>query len=401
MGIFTSSSRTFYENLSDDEINIDLDAVEDNIDGNNSNEDEIEYANDTTGLDPYTSDSADGIVEVEEIEEAYRIMYEGEVNYNRIMEAIGLHELHESTRNREVLYEAVNIKEMFTKFKNWFVGFIKKIQSVIKRWIANIDAQFRTTKSFLSKYESTIKEGEKLSRGDKKVEFDGYHFTGSLEEFKDSIDPTRAAPLDEIKSHLTLNNLEHEDWENKVGYFNATEKEEAADEIRAKLLKQNGKVSSSDFRKEAFKKYHGGDDKKTKVTMSAADCIASLKDPKKYKDNAKKAYADIAKSVKSTISNLNSYEKKLANEFKDNATAKDRAVRVVTQYIDLERSAKTYSHIALQSYLQALRHRTSQARKFANAYVRLVNSDKNKGFRKSDSSSSVKESGFLSGVEFI
>ena len=129
-------------------------------------------------VDQSSQDELDGQDLAEDpVNECMIAIYESEHNWNQIMQAIGTKELLEAFKGREMVMEAVDVKGFFTSVKNFFVKMWKKFTAIVKNWIDNAMAAFRTNKSFMTKYGSKLQAGKEAYEKDKTNKaFKGYNF---------------------------------------------------------------------------------------------------------------------------------------------------------------------------------------------------------------------------------
>lgn len=131
-----------------DDVGVDLDAIEDNImgdDGIEAHRDEIEDA--ATGLigDP--------------VEEASMIMYESEYNFNQLMQAIGVTELREACAGRDFFLEGENKKSFFQNCKETLKKMFEKITETFHNVLNWFKETFNYRKKFFESNEQLIRSG--------------------------------------------------------------------------------------------------------------------------------------------------------------------------------------------------------------------------------------------------
>lgn len=135
-----------------DDVGVDLDAIENNImgdDGIEAHRDEVEDA--ATGLigDP--------------VEEASMIMYESEYNFNQLMQAIGVTELREACAGRDFFLEAENKKSFFQSCKETLKKMFEKITEVFHKVLNWFKETFNYRKKFFESNEQLIRSGFAMS----------------------------------------------------------------------------------------------------------------------------------------------------------------------------------------------------------------------------------------------
>ena len=105
-------------------------------------------------------------------EAALNIVVEGEENYNRIVQAVGIDEYNYFEENGvEMVYEAADIKGFFGKIKAFFVNLLQKIKGLIKKFISLFDSYTKSDKDFVNKYRRHL-----VSVNMKNFEYKGYKF---------------------------------------------------------------------------------------------------------------------------------------------------------------------------------------------------------------------------------
>ncbi len=153
------------EAAADPETQEDVNAAEvvDNIEAN--------VADEILGMEP--DQVADVTVEVPEdkqvdiaidpvsdpVSECYAIMFEEEYNYNSIMQAIGMYELSEAARGRDVIFEAVDVKAYITKAWEWLKGIATKVAEAFMRLIGDMKVKLTGSNKFATEHEAEIKAG--------------------------------------------------------------------------------------------------------------------------------------------------------------------------------------------------------------------------------------------------
>ena len=110
---------------------------------------------------------------------------ESEVFYNRAMKEIGIAEACYLAENgREMIYEAVDIKAVGEKLKNFFKKLIDKVRAIFHAFVAKISSWGSDDKKFVQKYEKEFSRKWNDVKDD--FEFKGYKFSIKFETAKDS-----------------------------------------------------------------------------------------------------------------------------------------------------------------------------------------------------------------------
>ena len=387
--------RTFLEEdlelggVLDDDNSIELKQIEDVVNDQDANAFEQDEAQ---AAEFGTSYGEDEIVDPEEIvDESFIAIAEAEMNYNKIMMAVGIHEISETAAGREVIYEAADIKGYLKRAKDWVVSFFKKVWQVLKRVAANIASTFRTNKGLADKYAKQIKDGEAAykNRDNNKMKMYTYE---NLDKLMDSdkwngIKAMNAVSLNSIKGGLETTQALSTDFA-----YNTARK------YRAAIC--GTECDAGEFREKLHDYVCGGSEKKEGY-MSADSIITILKNGKEIK-NAKKAMDGAQKEYKDAIKKLNELEKKFSRQANDKdagkAAAGNQKMETCVRMTDAVKQILTATQVARATILSAARARMGQARAYAHAYIYAANkSNPNyKGFQKESA-----EYGFLSNLELL
>lgn len=111
------------------------------------------------------------------------LICETEVNWNNLMQAVGIAELTAMETQGEVIYEAVDIKAFFQKICDFFKNIFDKIAALFKKLALKVDEWFtsKSVKMFVNsekfKNTTTVPKGFKYT---------GYTFTTSYNYLSDS-----------------------------------------------------------------------------------------------------------------------------------------------------------------------------------------------------------------------
>lgn len=301
-------------------------------------------------------------------EAAMNIVVEGEDNYNRIIQAIGIDEYCYFEENGvEMVYEAGNISSMFQKFKQFFINLWQKIKGLIKKFISLFDSYTKSDKDFVNKYRRHL-----LSVNMKNFEYKGYEFSDSkLNSF--DVDKDAFA-----KATGAVSGYKSEGFSDKAqtvcddfisGVSNSSDIE---DKMRGAILKGLGSSMStadgSEYTKELFILFRNNEDSKSTLTnLSISDQLGYILNTKDAIKNAKKEETSFNKRIKDVIKNLNTMEKKLVNETpntSDDAQTKLQSAQIqaCSKTISFTRTASNLATTALGAYLTALKDRNRQAK---------------------------------------
>lgn len=336
------------------------------------------------------------------VAECMIVMYESEHNWNAIMQAIAVKELNEASRGREMVMEAVDIKGFIDKAKQFFVKMFKKITGIVKNWISNASAVFRTNKSFVQKYGKDLPAGKAAyEKAANSKQFKGYKF-GDTSNVQDFIAAQKQvnANTQKVVSELTRQINSGAESFNAVSSLKAD-----VDGFRSNLCgNRNGSVSADEFRKKLKAAYFGSEEK---VTLNGKYIEAKYLVDVLSKDNSdiknvKSAYKAVEDGFRATLKALNDLEKALKGSGEKGSYGSERsaAMMATTSYITAQKEMKNASSLSLTTMLKAIRSEKAQARRIANAYMFALNKGKRKGSGEEEKKG-VSEGGFLSSVELI
>ena len=383
--------RTFLEEdlelggVLDDDNSIELKQIEDVVNDQDANAFEQDEAH---AAEFGTSYGAEEVADPEEIvDESFMAIAEAEINFNKIMMAIGVHEISEAAAGRDVIYEAVDVKGLFARAKKWVVDFFTKVWQTLKRFGANIAAAFKTNKQLADKYADRIKSGYgSYSKDGKKIKmWDFPNLDTALAGNKDNAFSNAGVTkiMDRAKGSGDSSVISVDMVDSTVKDYRKTLCGEACD---ASDLRE--KMHDYIYGKEKKEGYMGAD-----AVIAALGSGKAIKDARKSMDKAKKEYKD-------AIKKLNDIERsatKAAN--KDGATQNDKDnMASAVRAIDIMKQVLTASQVARSVILSGAHARQIQARMFAQAYIAAANkaNPKYKGFQKEST-----EYGFLSNLELL
>lgn len=339
------------------------------------------------------------------VEENAMALYEAEYNWNLIMKTIATREISEAARGREMVMESVDIKGFFTKVKDFFVKMFKKITAIVKQWLANASAMFRTNKSFVEKYGKDIDKGiDALYASGDVVKLKGYPFTkvnDDIPKMLEAIQDANAGSDEAIKKLIDVisksDTIKLDDSQ-KLDITGGKE----PDAIRSKFLGDgNGKVSAADFATEMKKYYLGATEKKnlTKQECKNMKIKETLESSNSTIKSIKDAYSKVKKGFESLLSSLNRLQK--AMESKKSTNAGNEAIGSVTKYISKEKECKAAVQTGVTTVMRMIKIRQSQARRIGNAAIMALNKGKRKSEVDKLNGKAVGESGFFGGLDLI
>ena len=383
--------RTFLEEdlelggVLDDDNSIELKQIEDVVNDQDANAFEQDEAQ---AAEFGTSYGEEEVADPEEIvDESFMAIAEAEINFNKIMMAIGVHEISEAAAGRDVIYEAVDVKGLFARAKKWVVDFFTKVWQTLKRFGANIAAAFKTNKQLADKYADRIKSGYgSYSKDGKKIKmWDFPNLDTALAGNKDNAFSNAGVTkiMDRAKGSGDSSVISVDMVDSTVKDYRKTLCGEACD-----VSDLREKMHDYIYGKEKKEGYMGAD-----AVIAALGSGKAIKDARKSMDKAKKEYKD-------AIKKLNDIERsatKAAN--KDGATQNDKDnMASAVRAIDIMKQVLTASQVARSVILSGAHARQIQARMFAQAYIAAANkaNPKYKGFQKEST-----EYGFLSNLELL
>ena len=285
---------------------------------------------------------------------------ESEVFYNRAMKEIGIAEACYLAENgREMIYEAVDIKAVGEKLKNFFKKLIDKVRAILHAFVAKISSWGSDDKKFVQKYEKEFSRKWNDVKDD--FEFKGYKFSIKFETAKDSFKSkfdasalanylndesgndrsggirniisasltgtpntggTVGSIIDSVKTQGTANGGAEDIKKIKAAAeFLRDSKENIQDGMRkavynnfadAYCTKSDGYDTSSEmdekeFTQSLFELFRSGESEKEgieKGDISVADIINQLRDSKKLTTCAEKSCKAVIKEVQKAIDNI-------------------------------------------------------------------------------------------------
>ena len=323
-------------------VGVDLDAVADNImgdDGIEAHRDEVEAA-------------ADGVVG-DPVEEAAVIMYESEYNYNQLMKRIGIVELQEASHGRDFILEGADTKGFFNKVKDTLVSMFKRITEVFKSIFNKLTSSLSTDKALATKYAEAIKEGCK--RKDE-WEFNGYEIKdidynpANTTLAADCIKALEAAAKGEtpaLPSNIEICNAETKPFGITISADDKSAAAEMAKALEAKLFVK--------------KKYGMGGD-----SISADTIINILKNDRETKA-IRKNYDNVKKAYKEALGELKKIQTAIDSKYASVSTA----FGIANHYVRALTYQKNVQHKVFALSLKAARVKRSQARRMALMWQKI------------------------------
>ena len=322
------------------------------------------------------------------MDESAMAIYEFESGHADIMQAIGLHELHEATAGREFIFEAADVKGFFTSIKTKIKNFFTKVWQVIQRWAGNLKAQFTNGKKFIEKFGDKIEKGYNEIDKSKKAKGYKFNFKEIDQDVKDTgklVDEGKASVSDitnAINSGSDIDNA-----------MTAEDVEAAVNAARGKLCGGNESISASDFSSK-LKISMFGSSEPVDMWMEPKDIKDILSDKKNLSDATKKFAKEAKEQFKKVMSNLDKLERS-ASKIED-ATQRNKMMAICTRYSTMVRSVLTATQTWRSARLNAIAQCAHQARRFGMMYVRAANKKEKRGFQKESA-----EYGFLGSMGLV
>ena len=273
---------------------------------------------------------------------------ESEVFYNRAMKEIGIAEACYLAENgREMIYEAVDIKAVGEKLKNFFKKLIDKVRAIFHAFVAKISSWGSDDAKFLQKYEKEFSRKWTDVKDD--FEFKGYKFSINLDTAKDKLsfntadlanylgndqsDVVVATIKPMVVSSLTgesnsdiVNSLKKLGAGDDAKVKKASEtlrdsKEQIQDGMRKAVYKvfaenyctetkgydTSSEMDEKEFTQSLFELFRSGENEKEgieKKDISVANIITQLRNSKKFTTGAKKSCEAVIKEIQKAIDNI-------------------------------------------------------------------------------------------------
>lgn len=271
---------------------------------------------------------------------------ESEVFYNRAMKEIGIAEARYLAENgREMIYEAVDIKAVGEKLKNFFKKLIDKVRAIFHAFVAKISSWGSDDKKFVQKYEKEFSRKWNDVKDD--FEFKGYKFSINLTSNKtaftsfergniaDVLNDKKASDLllksvqgghnddivsiiksmgtgeDEDKMTYVKKQIEYfkDNKDSLQGVMRATVYENFAEaySIDGKKYASDGEMDDKDLSENMFELFRSGErDKESieKKDIMISDIITQLRDSKIFTTAAKKSCEAVTKDIQKAIDNI-------------------------------------------------------------------------------------------------
>lgn len=273
---------------------------------------------------------------------------ESEVFYNRAMKEIGIAEACYLAENgREMIYEAVDIKAVGEKLKNFFKKLIDKVRAIFHAFVAKISSWASDDTKFLQKYEKEFSRKWNDVKDD--FEFKGYKFSINLDTAKDKLKidvSTLANHLGNDQSDVVVSTIKPMVVSSLTGGSNSDivkslkdlgvgddakvkkasevlrdSKEQIQDGMRKAVYKvfaenyctetkgydTSSEMDEKEFTQSLFELFRSGESEKEgieKKDIAVANIITQLRNSKKFTTGAKKSCEAVIKEIQNAIDNI-------------------------------------------------------------------------------------------------
>lgn len=331
----------------------------------------FESLNDYDNIEP---EDIDELIDNDDIEEVYeesviatamRVVSETSSNWNSIMKACAIDELHYLEENgTEMIYEGSRIKSFFNAAIEFFKNIWTKIQGIFKRFIMSFDASIKSDKEFLNKYKKELNVASHKDFGDKEVSVYNYIFyTGSNKGLLAS-DILKTADLQDSDAYLKNMTLDEIKTKNKESTEEA--QKETVDKYRGSILKAD-KVEAGDFNKLLKEHYQGSDSKDDQpLGTFFSTCKSFLADSAGMKTAIEKDLNAYKTSINTIIKKLTNLEKSLKKETEaddtESAAISGAKLSLITKDISVTKTIKNVQISATGVQLGCLKAASKQAK---------------------------------------
>ena len=374
MGIYRSILRE--EELDapilDDNNSQDLKDIEEIIADQDANAEEQDDAQDAE-FGP--SEGVDDI-----LDEMNMIIAENMLEQNKIMMAIGIHEVNEASMGRQVVYEAADVKGYIRKAVDKIKAFFRKVRDILVKYLNKMQSAFDLDKKYAEKHKKDIEDGYSKYKA-KNNEVKGYTYSN----LKSAIDKLNSYSASEM-----LNVAKGRENDAPT-----------ADSVKALVdarVKRNFLPNvdpSENYADQLSKHLRGGSDEKVNIDLKPAEIYEIMTSGNTIKA-CKSNLTKVEREFKDYITYLNRKAADIkssddSNEKKESELAGAIAANnLITQTMNVVQTTRA-------QIFKAASARASQARKLAHAYVSANNK------KESDKSTKTEASqyGFLSNLELV
>ena len=347
-------------------------------------------------------------------------------NNNAFMKAIALNELaaYEQTGSTDVLYESVNIKNIFNKVKMFFKKIIEKIHKIFHTFVAKMASWFGGNKKFAEKYHKEIVNKWDNVKND--FEFKGYNFSipyiakGSSTNFRaevktssDSLKTLLTGGLSDFVKKQTEKSDISDIRENIDGYKNHMRKC-VIDNISAEKpfyndldLTGNEGYDQTEYTEQLFKVYRSGQDSKDNIKKdeilnmyggSVNSMMTFIKDFDQIKKNIESVEKTMVNGIDKLISDVEKAEDNLIkSNTPDTASQNENIVQAASLVQSLWGAKKEIDIQAFSALLQATKDACSQAKEICVTVIGMNKKMTNESYNNTSDS----DYDFISSVKLV
>lgn len=263
------------------------------------------------------------------MESALHNIYESDQNLHNMMKGIGVAELavYEQT-GQDIVYEAGTASSVFQRIKAGLKKIWEKIKSLFTKFFAKLKSYGSDDKAFVSKYQKQILAG---STKDLKVK--GFKYN------TDAVTPKSAWDNMISKNNFGEQIKLFKATEVDDGWYNSADKgdekkyfgdseSEFNDKLRASALGESGEMTASEFQKELYEKFRGGESKPETLEDSdikKGEIIQFLGNSSKTQSTLEKDMKNIKTTINELIKMTEKHEKFFGKYQKDETSAQTTA----------------------------------------------------------------------------
>lgn len=314
------------------------------------------------------------------INDALRVVAEGEHNWNIIMKQVAFEELaYMEQTGQEMIYNEGVGGNFFNNAKEWFINLGRKVKGLFEKFLAWINSHTKDDIEFIKKYQSAIITG--ASNIPSSFSYKGYKYvSGHLDKLPNYLMATATSVnnipcnASAVKSAASQNYSVTKD---RVKQIN-DKKIDILDELRGTVIGKSASISSSEFSKELFEYFHGDKSKISleKQDINASQLISEISNTKRLKSDAENSLREVTNSINKSISEINDMSKSISTKDETNAGA---ILTLSNSIIYILKEVNNINFITKGHYLAALRDRNRQAKSIC---VKLIGYSK-KEFKES------------------
>jgi len=345
-----------------------------------STTDELDAIKDVDVEEILDDDEVEASFEESSYDAAMRAVAEITQNWNSIIEACAIEELHYLEENKtEMVYEGARLDAFVAKAKEFFLNIWEKIKAIFKKVLIQFNSWFKSDKEFIKKYEKDLNLAKNRGFGDKEIKWYNYKFyrdksyTEKIEKGAESFNVTDLKDaLNTIKGYSKVDvpvpaNNDLKDWQDLNKKLNETETvKEVYDKFRGEFVGE-GSVEAGEFVKK-FKEHLQGGETKDDVKLATAlpVCVDFLKSSENIKKHLNDLLAYNKKSIDNAIRCLNNIAKELKKSTSDGMGEANQLAgvkhSVATKVIEILKGHKNILVTANGVQLQCLKSASRQAK---------------------------------------